>query len=208
MKTSDIKTFASSLSYLAVFALGVWMAANWELPSWLSNPELTDWSLYLLMIVAGVGVGSDTRTLQAVRQMGWKPLMLPFVTIFGTAVGCALMLPLMQDMTLKDVFSVGSGFAYYSLSSIIIKEEYSAVIAAIALLSNIIREIAAIVLSPLLARIFGPFAPICTGGATSGDTTLPFILQATGPEYAVVSIYHGISLTLLVPFCVTLALMC
>lgn len=204
----SVMTFVSSFSYLAMFGVGVWVAASFALPAWLRDSALTDWSLYVLMIVAGVGVGSDTRTLQALGQMGWKPLLLPLVTIVGTAVGCVVVMPLLSGIHLKDAFSVGSGFAYYSLSSMIIGKEYSTEIAAIALMSNILRELAAIVLSPFFANVFGPFAAIGTGGATSGDTTLPFILKATGSEYAVVSIYHGICLTLLVPFCVTVALWC
>jgi uncharacterized membrane protein YbjE (DUF340 family) len=38
------------------------------------------------------------------------------------------------------------------------------------------------------------------------DTTLPIIIRSTGTEYAAVSVFSGLVLTLLVPFLVPLVL--
>jgi len=69
----------------------------------------------------------------------------------------------------------------------------------IALLSNIIREITTILITPVLARYCGNLAPIASGGATSMDTTLPIITKFTGKEYAMISVFSGIILTILAP---------
>ena len=58
--------------------------------------------------------------------------------------------------------------------------------------------------APLLARFFGPLAPISSGGATSMDTTLPIITNVSGKEFVILSIYHGFVVDFSVPFLVTL----
>jgi uncharacterized membrane protein YbjE (DUF340 family) len=72
----------------------------------------------------------------------------------------------------------------------------------IALLSNIMREIFTLLMTPFLVRIAGPLSPIASGGATSMDTTLPIISLYSGREFAVIALFSGIVLTVLVPFLV------
>lgn len=113
---------------------------------------------------------------------------------------------LFPSYLLKELLAVASGFGYYSLSCVIITEKYNATLGAVALLSSISRELMALLLARPFAKIGGNLAPICAAGGTSMDTTLPFIVKATAPEYSVVCIYHGVVITLFVPFGVGLAL--
>lgn len=71
-------------------------------------------------------------------------------------------------------------------------------------LANIIREMITLLLTPLLAKWFGPLAPISSGGATTMDTTLPIITQTVGQRYVAISIYHGFVTDFTVPFFVTM----
>ena len=57
-----------------------------------------------------------------------------------------------------------------------------------------------------MVRLFGPFAPICSGGATTMDVTLPIIQKASGNQYVPVSVYHGIVMDFSVPMFLTLFL--
>ena len=98
----------------------------------------------------------------------------------------------------------GSGFGYYSLSSIFITEYKGAELGTIALLANISREILTLLAAPLLVRWFGNLAPISAGGATTMDTTLPIITRTAGQQFVVVSIFHGFVVDFSVPFLVTL----
>ena len=95
------------------------------------------------------------------------------------------------------------GHGYYSLSSIYISSIRGEALGAIALLSNIIRELFTLVFTPVLVRYFGKIAPISSGGATSMDTTLPIISKYSGSDYALISVFHGTVLTVLVPIIVT-----
>lgn len=56
---------------------------------------------------------------------------------------------------------------------------------------------------PLMARWFGPLAPISAGGATTMDTTLPILSQTVGQRYIALSIYHGFVVDFTVPFLVS-----
>lgn len=71
-------------------------------------------------------------------------------------------------------------------------------------LANIIREMITLLLTPLLAKWFGPLAPISSDGATTMDTTLPIITQTVGQRYVALSIYHGFVTDFTVPFFVTM----
>ena len=110
----------------------------------------------------------------------------------------------LQHRSLSDCMALNSGFAYYSLSSIFITEYRGAELGTIALLANIIREMITLLLTPVLAKWFGPLAPISTGGATTMDTTLPIITQTIGQRYVALSIYHGFVTDFSVPFLVTM----
>ncbi|WP_286847453.1 lysine exporter LysO family protein, partial [Proteiniphilum sp. UBA5463] len=74
----------------------------------------------------------------------------------------------------------------------------------IALLSNISREIITLLFAPLLVKYFGKLAPISAGGATTMDTTLPIIARFSGQSFVIVSIFHGFTVDLSVPFLVVL----
>lgn len=71
-------------------------------------------------------------------------------------------------------------------------------------LANIIREMITLLLTPLLAKWFGPLAPISSGGAKTMGTTLPIITQTVGQRYVALSIYHGFVTDFTVPFFVTM----
>jgi len=115
----------------------------------------------------------------------------------------SVLLPALQ---LREVLAVGAGFGYYSLSSIFISRLHNDSLGVIALLSNILREILTLILVPLLVKYFGKLAGIASGGATSMDTTFPVISKYSGKDYAIISLFSGIVLTMLVPLLVTLIL--
>jgi len=130
-------------------------------------------------------------------------MLLPVCTILGTLSAAALISLFFSHRTLQECMAVGSGFGYYSLSSIFITEYKGAELGTVALLSNIAREIMTLLCAPLMVRWFGNLAPISSGGATTMDTTLPIITQCAGQRFVIVSIFHGFVVDFSVPFLVT-----
>lgn len=195
-----------SLIILSFFVLGVLLGMFRFVPELLIHNDYSQWALYLLMFLVGISIGADPNSLKAIRQLNFKILLVPIVTIVGTTLGVAATYLLLSDEKFLDLLAVGYGFGYYSLSSIFITELRGDELGVVALLANIMREIITLVAAPIFAVLFGKLAPIVSGGATSMDTTLPIVTKASGKDYAMISIFHGIVLSVLVPFLVTLVL--
>ena len=193
-----------SLIIIAFFALGVACGLGQVFSIDLAQTDISFYTLCALMFCVGVGIGSDPQTLRNFHSLSPRLMLLPAGTIVGTLAGAAVVSLLLTHRSTGDCLAVGAGFGYYSLSSIFITEYKGAELGTVALLANIIREILTLLLAPLLARRFGPLAPIAAGGATTMDTTLPVITQASGQQFVIVSIYHGFLVDFSVPFLVTL----
>lgn len=192
-----------SLIIMGFFILGIIAGGNGLLRTDSLGIDVSMVALALLMFCVGMGVGSDMEALKSLRHLDRRLLLLPLVTITGTIAGCCLVALLMPHRPLADVLAVGSGFGYYSLSSIFITQYKGAELGTVALLANIAREALTLLGAPVLARFAGPLAPISAGGATSMDTTLPIITQASGSRFVILSIYHGFVVDFSVPFLVT-----
>ena len=192
-----------SLIIVSFFVLGVLFGILGVIPFNFEESNLSYYALCALMFSVGVGIGSDTRTLRSFRTLDPRLILLPVATIVGTLIGTALISTMLPGRSLTDCLAVGSGFGYYSLSSIFITEYRGAELGTIALLANICREILTLLCAPLLAKYFGKLAPISVGGATTMDTTLPIITRYSGESFIIVSIFHGFCVDFSVPFLVT-----
>ena len=195
-----------SLIIFGFFSVGLLLGFYRIIPESLIKDEYSSYALYFLMFLVGVGIGADSRALQTLKSFNLRIFLIPLTTIIGTAIGVSFVYLFIPGLSFKDIQAVGSGYGYYSLSSIIITETYSKSLGVVALLSNVMREIITLLAAPIIAIYFGKIAPICSGGATSMDTTLPIITKVSGKEYAIISLSHGIVLTILVPIIVSLIL--
>ena len=200
-----------SLIVVGFFALGCLLGWSGWLPQVVVENDFTVYVLYLLMLQVGISIGSDRQLKEILRSIRPKLLLVPLATIVGTLSFSALVALVLTRWSLFDCLAVGSGFAYYSLSSILITElktptlgdSLAAELGTIALIANIFREIFALLGAPLFVRYFGRLAPICAGGATTMDTTLPIITRYCGKDLVFVSIFHGIIVDFTVPFFVS-----
>lgn len=191
-----------SLIIVGFFIIGVIIARFHLLPVGLLHNDFSMYALYALMFLVGISIGSDTKALKALKEQNMKIILVPLATVIGTLVGSAVVSVFISGRSLWDCLAVGSGFAYYSLSSIFITEYRGAELGTVALVANIIRELITLLLAPLLVTWFGKLAPICSGGATTMDTTLPVIARFSGKEFVVISIFHGFVIDFSVPFLV------
>lgn len=194
-----------SLIIIGFFVLGTLCGVSHLIPiDIVMDSRISFYALCALMFSVGLSVGNDPQTLKNFRSLNPRPVFLPIMTILGTLAGSAAVSLILTHRSLTDCLAVGSGFGYYSLSSIFITEYKGAELGTIALLANISREILTLLAAPLLVRWFGNLAPISAGGATTMDTTLPIITRTAGQQFVVVSIFHGFVVDFSVPFLVTL----
>lgn len=193
-----------SLVVVMLFVLGVLLGRMNLAPAWLLDGKFTFVSLCCLLFCVGMSIGSNENVVGEFKSLNPRLVFLPVATILGCFAGSVVAWLFLQDRGVTDCLAVGSGFAYYSLSSIFITQYRGVELGTVALLSNIFREMITLLLTPLIARVFGPLAPIAAGGATTMDTTLPIISQTCGQQYVVVSLFHGFVVDFSVPFLVTL----
>ncbi|MCL2154533.1 MAG: lysine exporter LysO family protein [Leptospirales bacterium] len=165
--------------------------------------NLSLYALYMLMFFVGIGVGADQRVWDTLKKINFKIIIVPAIVIMGTIFGTCICSLFLKDITTRDAMAIGSGFGYYSLSSILISKIRNETLGVIALIANISREIFTLIATPLLVKYFGKLAPIASAGATSMDTTLPVIVKYCGKDYAIISLFSGVVLTVLVPAIIT-----
>lgn len=192
-----------SLIIVGFFILGIAAGLSGMVQESIIDGDLTFYALCALLLCVGIGIGSDRNIVTKFKSLDVRMALLPLGTALGTFAGSLVVSFILSGRSPLDCLAVGSGFGYYSLSSIFITEYKGAELGTIALLANIIREMVTLLLSPVLAKVFGPLAPISSGGVTSMDTTLPIIMASSGEQYSAVSIFHGFILDFSIPFLVT-----
>ena len=129
--------------------------------------------LYALMLQVGISIGSNKKLKELIKSLRLKMLLVPMATIAGTLLFSALASLLLSQWSVFDCMAVGSGFAYYSLSSILI--------------------------TPLIRKYFGQLAPISAAGVNSMDVLLPSITRYSGKDMIPLAIFHGILIDMSVP---------
>jgi uncharacterized membrane protein YbjE (DUF340 family) len=196
----------SSLAILGCLVAGILVSTAHLLPAFLLRSEAAAGVLFALLFLVGVGIGGKPEMRELLRRLNPRMALVPLVAVIGTLLGVGIISIALPGVRLREALAVGAGFGYYSLSSILITQIRGETLGVLALLANVLRELATLVASPLLARYFGRLAPIVSGGATATDTTLPIIVQCAGAEYAVLAVFSGMVLSLLVPFLITFLL--
>lgn len=200
-----------SLLVVSFFIMGCFFGFNGGVPESLVKSDAASWLLYALMLQVGMSLGSDRNLKSIFKTLRPKILLLPLATVSGTLLFSALASLFISRWGISDCLAVGSGFGYYSLSSILITDlkaqslgvQLAAELGIIALMSNVFREIFTLLGAPLLVRWFGPFSAISAAGATSMDTALPVITRYSGNRYVFVSILHGVLVDMSVPLFVS-----
>ncbi len=191
-----------SIIIVSFFIVGTILGLYGLIPSFILESNLSYYALCGLMFCVGISIGCNPSTIKNFKTLDPRIALLPLMTIVGTLFGC-IVACIFTGRPFADYLAIGSGFGYYSLSSIFITEYKGAELGTIALLSNITREIIALLSAPFLVKYFGKLAPISVGGATTMDTTLPIITQYSGQQFVITSIYHGFLVDLSVPFLVS-----
>lgn len=200
-----------SLLVLVFFLIGCLLGIADMLPLDKLQGNLTLYILYALMLQVGISIGCSKNLKSIVSQLRPKFLLIPLATILGTLLFSALASLLLSRWSVFDCMAVGSGFAYYSLSSILITQfkeaslglQLATELGTIALLSNIFREMMTLLGTPLLCKYFGKLAPISAAGVNSMDVVLPMITRYSGSDMLPVAILHGLLIDMSVPFFVS-----
>ncbi len=161
---------------------------------------LAEYTLYLLLFLAGMFVGFDLKAFRILQELKGKVLLIPILTIMSSLLFGVLASFILPQISIYESLLVTAGLGYYSLTTTLISQEINPALGSIALLSNVLREVFTLILAPILIRFFGKLAPVMLGGATANDCTLPAIAKYCGERYAILAVFSGVVLTTVVPF--------
>lgn len=158
--------------------------------------DVATWALMLLLFLIGLqlrNAGLSLRTLLMNRQGLGIALVL---AVSSLAAGLA-MVPVL-GIPWHQALALASGFGWYSLSGIVIGDALGPAWGGVAFLNDVLREIIALALIPLVIHA-RPAVAIGYGGATAMDFTLPVIRSSGGLACVPVAIASGFLLSFLSP---------
>lgn len=195
---SPLKECAIALSMVAVGVLLSLVSGGADGSGyWPSTTAL----LYLLVALVGidlVGVKIDSAWLSM------RTLTIPLLVVIGSWVG-GILVSMIAQQPIRTALALSSGFGWFTLSAVLIGQHLGHEYGTIALLTDLFRELLAIVLLYGLGARHS-LACIGAGGATSLDSTLPIIKRTCNAIDVPVALVSGLTLSLLAPFLMTLFL--
>ena len=163
--------------------------------------------LYALMLQVGISIGSNKKLKELIKSLRLKMLLVPIATITGTLLFSALASLLLSQWSVFDCMAVGSGFAYYSLSSILITQfkepsiglQLATELGTIALLANIFPGNDGLTRRSPHTEILWTAGPLSRCRVNSMDVLLPSITRYSGKDMIPLAIFHGILIDMSVP---------
>lgn len=186
---------------VAAVVLGM-LAGRFVIPKSISAycGDVISFGLYLILFLVGMDMGKQGTILGDIRAAGLKVLLVPLAVAVGT-LGAAAVAGLFLPMGVKDAIAASAGFGWYSLAPTLLAP-YSLSVSAVAFLANVMREIFAIVLIPVVARYVGYVEAVALPGAAAMDTVLPVVIGSTSERITIYSFASGVILSLAVPILV------
>ncbi len=166
---------------------------------------LTTAALAVLLFTVGFELGQGGDLKERIKELPKAALFVPLLGGMGSVLG-AVAVGLLLNVSAGTSSLVAVCFGWYSMPSVIIAQTYDLTVGTLALLTNVFREVLAIVLIPWIAKKLGPLPAVASGGATSLDVTLPMISQNTDVQTALIAIYSGSVLSGVVPLLVPLVI--
>lgn len=190
-----------SFSILAAVAIGI-LSGLFIFPDAFAQhiAIVIDIGLCLLLFFVGIDIGRNKEILNQIKSIGYKILLVPISIALGSIVG-SILGGFVLGLPVNESGAIGAGFGWYSLSAIELSK-YRVETGALAFITNVCREVIALISIPYIARYIGKLEAIAPGGATTMDTSLPVIAKATDANTAVVAFISGVTLSTLVPILV------
>jgi uncharacterized membrane protein YbjE (DUF340 family) len=159
--------------------------------------DIIDLGLCALLFFVGIDIGRNKDIINQIKACGLRILLVPAMIALGSITG-SIAGGFLLGLPLNESGAIGAGFGWYSLSAIILSD-YSAEIGAVAFITNVCRELFALMAIPFIAKYIGKLESIAPAGATAMDTSLPIVSRSTDSRTAVVSFITGVVLSMLVP---------
>lgn len=189
------KLFLESLLLCGVVAFGFLCGlTKWFI--FLYAEKISETALIILLFLVGLQLRNNGINLRQVI-LNRNGLMISLVVAVSALLGGALA-ALAIDLPARSGMAMASGYGWYSLSGSMLTKSLGPVLGSAAFFNDLIRELLAIMLIPVLIKK-NPTIALGMCGATSMDFTLPMLQRSGGVAIVPVAIVHGFILSLLAP---------
>lgn len=201
IKVFDVKVLidiCTLLSYvIGGFIIGYYVATTGNEPFNIDLSIISNGFLVILIFVVGMMLGNSKDVNMKMILLNKQGIFLSiYFTISSLLGGVALWL--FFDFNLIKALGFASGMGWYSLSSVVISSSWGPVDGSVALFVDLSRELAALILVPILMKNF-PCTAITQPGCTSLDCSLPIIQKAGGLGVVPLAISFGFLVNLYTP---------
>lgn len=193
--TGYVRLFMAAAKPLFAVLVGA-LSGYFLLPELPQAEQVATWSLMLLLFLIGLQLRYAGLSLRKLL-MNTQGLAIALTLVFSSLLAGLLLIPVL-GLPWHDVLALASGFGWYSLSGIVIGDALGPAWGGVAFLNDMLREIIALAIIPLLIGS-QPAMAIGYGGATSMDFTLPVIRSNGGLSCVPVAIASGFLLSFLSP---------
>ncbi|WP_372985993.1 lysine exporter LysO family protein [Marinobacter sp.] len=189
------RLFLAGLKPLVAVIAGL-VAGYFLLPALPMTDQVATWALMLLLFLIGLQLRNAGLSLHKLL-MNRQGLGMALSVMASSLVAGVSLIPVL-GLPWHDVLALASGFGWYSLSGIVIGDALGPAWGGVAFLNDVLREIIALAIIPLLIAA-RPALAIGYGGATAMDFTLPVIRSSGGLVCVPVAIASGFLLSFFSP---------
>ncbi|WP_337127486.1 lysine exporter LysO family protein [Proteus terrae] len=192
---SRIKMVLESLQLCGVVVVGFFVGlTGWSIFHYASHAS--QGALIFLLWLVGLQLrnsGMSPKQILINRRGTTIAVVMGVSALAGGALAAYLL-----GLPMKMGLAIASGYGWYSLSGIVLTDAFGPVIGSTAFFNDLMRELAAIMLIPIIVNRYRNTAlGIC--GSTSMDFTLPVLQRSGGVSIVPAAIVHGFVLSLITP---------
>ncbi|MGL4983425.1 MAG: lysine exporter LysO family protein [Plesiomonas sp.] len=192
---SRLKMAADSLQLLGVVFVG--FAVGWVTQPWsVYAGKASEYALIFLLWLIGIQLRNSNMPLRQIL-LNRRGMLIAVVVLISSLLG-GLIAALLLGLPINKGLAIASGFGWYSLSGIMLTDALGPVLGSAAFFNDLLRELVAIMIIPLLVRRYSMSA-VGIGGATAMDFTLPVIQKSGSVQLVPAAIVSGFILSLSAP---------
>ena len=189
------KMILESLKLIIYVLLGFIVGWFITIPSlWVD--KASEYTLFFLLFLIGIQLRNSGLSLREII-INKSGISIAFI-ILAMSLLSGVLSAWILDIPMNYGLALASGFGWYSLSGILITEHLGPIYGSAAFLTELLRELLALILIPLVIQRF-PQTAIGYAGATALDFTLPVIQHHGGIRCVPIAIVSGFLLSLCVP---------
>ncbi len=194
-------SFANGLKQLATVLLG--LVLGLLLPAaWLPHQDIGHYTLMAMIFLVGLQLRGGGIPLRQIL-LNRRGLQLSVVFMLSCAAAGLLFALCVPKVSVWQGLALSSGYGWYSLSGMLMAQSYGAAWGSVALLNDLLRELFALAVIPVLMRRTA-YSAVGIGGATSMDFALPVIQHAGGLAVVPVAVSFGFVVNLAAPLMMVL----